>query len=156
MTLPKVFRKPQRSHTDLRGPLDPNPFESFLLFIAVLQGWLVLSGVAQPTALQQVLGTNLRILWASLLLFGGAVALAGLHWPADLMTGFEVKRVGLLACGTATLTYGLALLMLGPQGYVAAVIQVAFAAACFVRIAQVTRRIRRVRAHLVAAREPEE
>lgn len=150
-----MIRKPHRLNSELRGDLDPNPFESFLLGICALQGYLVLSGIAHPSSLQAVLGPNLRIAWASLLLFGGAVALAGLHWPADLMTGFEIKRVGLFACGTATLIYGLALALLGPQGYAVAVIQLGFSIACFARIVQVTHRIRRVRCHLVAARNPE-
>lgn len=151
-----MIRRPHRFHTELRGDLDPNPFESFLLAICALQGWLVLAGIARPSSLQESLGSSLRVAWASMLLFGGITALAGLHWPSDLMTGFEIKRVGLFAAGVATLIYGLALITLGPQGYVVALIQLGFSAACFTRIHQVTRRIRRVRAHLVAARNPEE
>lgn len=152
----RYLHRIHRLHPELRGDLDPNPFESFLLGVCVLQGYLVLAGIAHPTALQNTLGNTLRIAWASLLVFGGATSLAGLHWPADLMTGFEIKRVGLFAAGISTATYGAALTMLGSQGWVSAAIQLAFSAACFYRIYQVTRRIRRVRAHLVAARTPEE
>lgn len=151
-----VHRRPHPERSLLRVDGEPNPFETFLLAIAVLQGWLVLSGLAQPSTIQNALGNNMRIMWASMLLFGGATALAGLHWPADLHTGFEVKRVGLFASGSATFIYGMALVFLGPPGYVAALIQLGFAAACFYRIYQITRRIRRVRAQLVAARTPEE
>lgn len=151
--------RPRNSHPErklLRVDGEPNPFETFMLAIAVLQGWLVLSGLAQPSTIQAALGNNLRIVWASMLLFGGATALAGLHWPADLHTGFEIKRVGLFASGMSTLVYGLALAFVGPAGYVAAIIQIGFAAACFYRIYQITRRIRRVRAQLVAARNTED
>lgn len=139
---------------ELRADGEPNPFESYLLAVGALQGYLVLSGIARPDSLQLALGTNLRIVWASLLLFGGGVTLAGLYWPADLHTGFEVKRVGLFACGAATAIYGVALCFIGPAGYVAAAMQIAFSMACFVRIYQVTRRIRKARAMLVAARNP--
>lgn len=143
-----------RRGRELRAEGEPNPFEAMLLGTAVLQGYLVLAGIARPSTMQLALGNNLRITWATLLLFGGATALAGLYWPADLHTGFEVKRVGLFASGTSTLVYGAALLFIGPAGYVAAAIQLAFSAACFVRIYQITRRIRKARAQLVAAREP--
>lgn len=130
---------------------DPNPFEAYLLGAAVVQGAVVLIGWARPTSIELALPLLLRILWAGLLLTGGAVALLGLYWPNPL-TGIEIKRPGLVAVGTATLTYGIALVPLGPAGLVAATANVAFALACGVRVWQVTRRVNEVRAHLVASR----
>lgn len=130
---------------------DPNPFEAYLLAACVVQGAVVLLGWARPTSIEQALPLALRILWAGLLLVGGVFALVGLYWP-DPLTGVEIKRPGLVAVGTATLTYGVALVPLGAVGMVAATANIAFALACAVRIRQVTRRVNAVRAHLVAAR----
>lgn len=129
-----------------------NPLEAYLLGVCALQGWGVLAGIARPTSMLYVLGPTLRIAWATLLLVGGIVAVGGLLWPGDRLTGVEIKRVGLFMCGGGTLAYGVALILLGPAGYTAATTSLGFSLACFVRIWQVSRSIRRVRQQLVAAR----
>lgn len=122
-----------------------NPFEGFLLFVAVIQGFLVLSGTAKPTSLLALLPDGFRLMWAGLLFFGGMVSLAGLYWPGNPFTGVEVKRVGLLACAFPTLAYALALFNLGSVGIVAGTQSLLFAAACFWRIHQVGRALNSAR-----------
>jgi hypothetical protein len=134
---------------------DPNPFEAFLLGVCAIQGWSVLAGTSTPTALQASLGPTLRFAWAFLLLAGGIAAVAGLYWPGNVITGVEIKRVGIVATGLATLAYGVALLLLGPVGLNVALLNFAFSTACFTRTVQVTRRIRGARRRIVAARDPE-
>lgn len=134
---------------------DPNPFEGFLLGVCAIQGWSVLVGTSTPTSIQASLGPGLRFAWAFLLLTGGIAAVSGLYWPGNPITGVEIKRVGLVATGTATLAYGVALLLLGPIGLNVALANFAFSIACFTRTIQVTRRIRGARRRIVAARDPE-
>jgi hypothetical protein len=134
---------------------DANPFEAYLLAVCALQGWSVLAGTATPTSLSHALTPTLRLVWATLLLIGGILSVVGLYWPRNPITGVEIKRVGLVAAGTASLTYGLALVFIGPAGYVAASLSLSFALACVTRVVQVTRRIRGTRRRIVAARDPE-
>lgn len=134
---------------------DPNPFEAYLLAVCALQGWSVLMGAASPRALYAVLTPGLRVAWGVVLVVGGIASIVGLYWPRNPTTGIEIKRVGLVATGTASLAYGVALLLFGPQGYVAALLSLAFALACATRVIQVTRRIRGTRRRIVAARDPE-
>jgi hypothetical protein len=72
-----------------------------------------------------------------------------------VITGVEIKRVGLVATGLASLAYGVALLLLGPVGLNVALANFAFSTACFTRTVQVTRRIRGARRRIIAARDPE-
>lgn len=135
---------------------DPNPFEAYLLGVCALQGWSVLAGAASPNALYSLLNPGLRLAWGLLLVVGGVASVVGLYWPRNPITGIEIKRVGLIATGTASLAYGIALFMFGPQGYVAGSLSLAFAVACATRVVQVTRRIRGNRRRIVAARDPED
>lgn len=112
-------------------------------------------GAASPRALYAVLTPGLRVAWGVVLVVGGIASIVGLYWPRNPTTGIEIKRVGLVATGTASLAYGVALLLFGPQGYVAALLSLAFALACATRVIQVTRRIRGTRRRIVAARDPE-
>jgi hypothetical protein len=131
---------------------DPNPFEAYMFAACVLQGFAVLVGAARPTSIEQAVPLALRVVWAGLLLIGGAAVLAGLYWPGNPLTGVEIKRPGLVAVGGATLAYGVALVPFGAAGMVVAIANVSFAIACAVRVRQVTRRVRAVRSHLVDAR----
>lgn len=118
----------------------------------VLQGFAVLVGAARPTSIEQAVPLALRVVWAGLLLVGGVAVLIGLYWPGSPLTGVEIKRPGLVAVGGAALAYGVALVPFGAAGMVVAIANMSFAIACAVRVRQVTRRVRTVRAHLVDAR----
>jgi hypothetical protein len=133
---------------------DPNPFEEFILGVCVLQGCSVLAGAVPPT-MGTALEPGLLLVWAALMILGGVLSIAGLYWPGDPITGVEVKRVGFVAAGTASLTYGVALALAGPQAFVAAFLSLAFALACARRFIQVTRKIKGQRRRIVAARDTE-
>lgn len=138
---------------ELRPAGPANPFEGFLLFVCVLQGFMVLSGAAKPASILTLLPYGFRTVWAGLLLFGGLIALAGLYWPGNPFTGVEVKRVGLLTCAFPTLAYSLALFGLGSIGFVAGTQSLIFAAACFWRVLQVTQALKEAR-HRINGVEP--
>jgi hypothetical protein len=130
---------------------DVNPFEVYLLGACVVQGYAVLSHVAEPHSLQDLLPPWLRIMWGALLLIGGALSVGGLYW-LDPFTGIEVKRVGLVCAGGGTFAYGLALVALGPTGFVAAATCIAFTIACVVRVKQVSRALNAARGRITAMR----
>jgi hypothetical protein len=126
-----------------------NPFEVYLLAACIVQGYAVLTKVAQPHSLQDLLPPWLRLMWGALLLIGGVLSVGGLYW-IDPLTGIEVKRVGLVAAGGGTLAYGIALILFGPPGFVGAATCIAFSLACAVRIWQVTRALNQARGRITA------
>lgn len=133
------------------GPV--NPFEAFLLAICAVQGWAILSRTAQPPSLLALLPPGLRIVEGVLLLAGGVLSVSGLYWLNPL-TGIEIKRVGLVCAGGATLAYGVAILVVNPVGgFVVAVTNLGFAAACAVRIWQVSRALRSARGRIRGMRD---
>jgi hypothetical protein len=126
-----------------------NPFEVYLLGACIVQGYAVLTRVAQPRSLQDLLPPWLRLVWGALLLVGGVLSVGGLYW-IDPLTGIEVKRVGLVCAGGGTLAYGLALIALGPVGFVGAATCIAFSIACVVRVRQVSRALNQARGRITA------
>lgn len=123
----------------------PNPFEAYLLVACVVQGALVVTGVARPGAIEAALSgvPGLRYVWALLLLLGGLLGLLGLYWRGENETaGVLIKRAGLICVGFGTLVYGIALALAGATAYVASLTTLAFAWAAFTRAAQVTRMLR--------------
>lgn len=122
------------------------------MFTACLfQGITLLTGAARPASIEAALPPSVRMLWAVLLVVGGTLVLAGLYWP-NAITGIEIKRPGLIACGGASLAYSAALLSLGAPGLAAAIWTCSFGLACLVRWRQLTRRVRQLRRDLVEAR----
>lgn len=134
------------------GPV--NPFELYLLAVCALQGWAVLTHVAQPPSLQLALPPTLRLVWGALLLIGGVFSVSGLYWW-DPFTGIEVKRVGLISAAAGTLAYAVAVISYaGSMGFLGAAYNVFFAAACIVRVRQVTRALKAARGRVEAMRVP--
>lgn len=125
------------------GP--PNPFEVGVLAIGVLNGVSVLAGAASPTSIRVQLSDRFLMAWAALLLVGSVVALVGLLWQGDWVTGVEIKRPGLVAFSLACLAYAYAAGQLGSQGLAVAIINGGFCLIAWWRIAQVTRGIRQHR-----------
>lgn len=130
---------------DMRPAGPANPFEGFMLFVCGLQGFLVISHLAKPASIMLLLPEGFRIMWATLLMFGGMVALCGLYWPGNPFTGVEVKRVGLLACAFPSLAYSIALFALGQVAFVAGVQSFMLAVACLWRVVQVSGALRSAR-----------
>lgn len=142
----------QRSRPGDRLTGFANPFEGYLLLVCVVQGAAVLFGFASPSSILLALGGLLQVVWALLLLVGGGLAFVGLYWPWNPLDAIYIKRVGLLAAAGGTLAYGVALLLLGPIGVVAAIYNLGFCLACLVRARQVTLVLHGVRRELAAIR----
>jgi hypothetical protein len=117
------------------------PIEFWLLLGCVFQGSCVATGVAIPVTLKESLPQPFRIVWAAFMVAGGLMALIG--WVYS-----ETYRIGLALVTTACLTYATALLLHGPSGYVAAVLQSAFAIACAAQIRLVTKEFESVRSKI--------
>jgi hypothetical protein len=131
-----------------------NPFELFLLAVCAVQGWGILSHTAQPPSLLTLLPPTLRLLEGVLLLVGGVLSVSGLTWP-NPFTGVEIKRIGLVAAGGATLAYGVAILIVSPAGgFLVAATNLAFALACAVRIWQVSQDLNQARGRIRSMRTP--
>lgn len=147
-----AFRKSPRRHVD--RPAGPaNPFEAGLLIVCTIQGFWVLTGLATPSSIQLSLGPGLRFVWALLLFLGGGASILGLWWPYDPVDGVLIKRVGLLAAAGGTFAYGLALVFIGPVGFVVALYNIGFAVVCLIRAWQVSLALAVYRMHLAAFRE---
>lgn len=130
------------------GPL--NPFEAYQLVACIVQGIGVVSGYAKPPSIEILLPNLLRFVWGTLLLLGGVAVVVGLYWRWDPIDGVLIRRIGLIAAGGGTGIYGIALLALGPEGFVAGVFNIAFALACFARVHQIGVAIRQYQRDLQA------
>lgn len=134
--LPRL-RRHRQPHLDRpAGP--PNPFEALLLIGAAVQGVAVVAGAARPLAFTVLDAPLARRALGALFLLGGLAAVLGLFWRWHPVDGILIKRVGLIGAGGAALAYGFAAFTLGSTGVLAAVYNAAFAAACFVRVRQIT------------------
>jgi hypothetical protein len=127
-----------------------NPFELGILAIGAINGMAVLCGAASPTSIRLQLSPAFLQLWAVMLLAGSLVALTGLLWRGDWVTGVEIKRPGLIVFSAACLAYGYAALRLGGPGLAVATVNGGFALIAWWRVAQVTRGIRKYRRSLAA------
>lgn len=117
-----------------------NPFELFLLLTVCLIGSLYLIGLPPPSSVRGLLGPVATFVWAGNLVVGGFSALGGGLWRRHLERGLAAYQFGWGLLGTATLVYGLALVLSYPeQGSYPALLNVMMAAACFGRVIQVQR-----------------
>lgn len=121
-----------------------SPFEIFLLAACILGGF---GGLLNPTgtspAVSNVLPGWLLTSWYVGLIVGGACALAGtlLHQVISL----HIERIGLTLIVGLCVLYGFSVIAGGGYPFVfAAMLVVSFAVACFYRIRQIRRDIRRI------------
>lgn len=134
-------------------PIGPvNPFELGVLLIGLVNGLSVLTGAARPTSIRLQLSPGFLLAWALLLVLGSTVALVGLLWRGNWVTGVEIKRPGLVAFSLACLAYAFAAGRLGGPGMAVAVTNSGFCLIAWWRIAQVTRGIRDYRRDMSAVR----
>lgn len=138
-----------RPRTQLDRPAGPpNPFESFLLGVCVVQGFAAIIGYSQPAAFDSAFPPWVRRVWGAVLFLGGVAAVTGLYWPWDPVDGVLIKRVGLVALAGVTIAYGIAGLATPTRLFVGATFNLAFGIACIVRIRQVSAAIARLRQQL--------
>jgi hypothetical protein len=134
-------------------PIGPtNPFEVGVLVIGTVNGSCVLAGAATPMSMSLQLSERFLMGWAWLLLAGSVVALVGLLWRGDWVTGVEIKRPGLVAFSLACLAYSYAAARLGGPGMAVATVNGGFSVIAWWRIAQVTRGIRDYRRNVAVVR----
>lgn len=123
--------------TRLTGP--PNPYEVYFFIACVLVGAVSLLGISQPTSIEVGLSSTFRLFWAVSLLFGGAIALAGLFWRGNAITSIKVKRSGILFTATGTFIYAGIVVVLYPRtGGGVYIPNFAFTVASLVRVIQVS------------------
>lgn len=139
-----------RGQTRPIGPV--NPFEVAVLGIGVTTSSSVLFGWASPTSISSQLSSGFLTAWAGLLLAGSLLALVGLLWWGDWVTGIEIKRPGLVMFAFACAAYSFAAVGLGSRGMAVAITNGAFALVAVYRVVQVTRGIRALRRDISAVR----
>jgi hypothetical protein len=129
-----------------------NPFEMFLLVACVLLSITHLVGFTPPTSIAEFLPSWAITLWYSNLGLGSAIGIYGglrarmvfIGKPeSSLRSGLVQYALGWSYVGTASLTYGLAVMLLSPeQGIVAGAMTVSWGIASHVRAYQVRRLLR--------------
>lgn len=144
-----IFRREPQSWPPI-GPV--NPFELGVLCIGLVNGLSVLGGAASPTSIMLQLSPGFLRVWAALLALGSTVALVGLLWRGNWVTGVEIKRPGLVTFSLACLAYAFAAARLGGPGMAVAITNGGFCLIAWWRIAQVTRGIRDYRRQVSAVR----
>jgi len=132
-----------------------NPFEVFLLFACVVLSITRPLGIAPPSTLATVLPSWAVTLWYANLGIGSAIAIYGGlrrrkvspgHHESTLLDGLIQYLIGWSYIGTASLTYGLLLLVLHPEaGVVAGTMTTAWGLASLFRAYQVNRHTKRSR-----------
>lgn len=119
-----------------------NPFEVFILALAIPSSYTLIHGSSGSLALDARLSESVVVLWGVCLAFGASLALAGV-WcyrsRKHLVTGLWLESGGLLLVGLATSIYAFVVVKeaLDIEGVIRAVAtQAGFAAACFARALQ--------------------
>lgn len=99
-----------RRHHLPRDPLgERNPFQVYLLLVALSTGVPFMFGFVTAGTIEASLPRAYTFLWGLMLALGALAALAGMFWPRDARTGLLLKRFGLTALGFASAVYALAL-----------------------------------------------
>lgn len=148
------------SHILRTAPPRPevNPFEAFVLGLALLSSLPLLAGDTGSAAIERALPDPVVVAWGTLLLLGSTLSLAGLLWPPRDLAGavfwLRVEQAGLIPVAVAAAIYGFIVWVaadrLDDVRYVLAG-QLGYAAACAWRCVQIERRLRRVTATLTGS-----
>lgn len=128
---------------------DRNPFEIYLLVVAVVTSVPVMLGVAPKpgSIIEQLPGWPAQV-WATTLAVGSLMALAGIAWkrpgwPLISVTGLLLERVGLFAAGTATTFYSVAVVRTaGISALIPAGLMLAFGLASLVQARKIGKVLR--------------
>jgi len=126
-----------------------NPIEVFLLVVSIILSFVYVVGGPPPQSLEIGMPTWAIIIWYANLGIGGTIGLVGGTWKRKIRVGGDESplRNGLVAyaigwgyVGTASVTYGLLILLKYPAtGFVAGLTTVAWGLASLVRAYQVRR-----------------
>ena len=130
-----------------------NPFQAFLLALSLGASLPLLRGETNSVMLESTLSDLAVILWGIALLVGSGIALTGMWMRNHRTAGLILERGGLILTGGAAATYTFAIMEAAGQASdvrYAAAIQVAYALACFWRVAQITRILRWAKEFLIA------
>jgi hypothetical protein len=119
-----------------------NPFEVFILALALASSYGLIHGQSGSKVLDDRLNAEVVILWGACLAFGSALALVGV-WcyrrQERLVAGLWLESGGLVLVGLAASIYGFVILKAAHEfGDVrfSSCVTIAFAAACFMRAGQ--------------------
>lgn len=141
-------------------PLDSgrNPFELFVLGFSLIVGFpLLWGGAPAPGSTTALLGPDLALVWAAILVIGCLIALVGVWWTwwawlgrwmesfvPRAGTGLLTEQVGLVAVGVGDVIYAVAVLNASPSRAIGAAIVGGFGLACWCRAWQIHRWVRAV------------
>ncbi|MEV0608142.1 hypothetical protein AB0I61_17425 [Polymorphospora rubra] len=122
-----------------------NPFEVGMLLASVGVGSVLAVTGHLPRSAGEVMPIPVQTVWLTLLICGGAIALAGIWWPGRLETGLRVEQAGVAMLGGGSGMYAVALIAVaGAQGIAAAGFVGAVALAGCWRALQILLDLRRV------------
>ncbi len=130
------------------GPEDRNPFQTLLLGLSLFAALPLLRGDAGSATLERELSDRTVVAWGVCLLLGASFALLGSFWRGDVWNALTLERAGVFLVGGAAAVYAAVVLFSGaPIDDIryAVSVQVAYAASCFWRTAQITVRMRWIR-----------
>jgi hypothetical protein len=133
----------------VRKALIETPMEVLLFEVFIIDGmYQLFHGVkATPSTITALLPYWLLVVWAAMLVVGGAIGLVG-----RLYALWQVERAGLAVIGSAAIAYGLAIVFEGGlRGLVAASIDLSIGAAFLIRyrmLGQAVKQVTRYRAEV--------
>jgi hypothetical protein len=128
-----------------------NSFQVFLLGLSIGASVGLLQGNSGSTVLDAKLNDTAVTLWGAALVVGSVLAMAGI-WcyrrPTSLYAGLYLERAGLVLVGAGAVIYSGVVIMAAP--HVSGVrwtvsVQIAYAAACFLRSWQAHRMLHAIR-----------
>lgn len=125
-----------------------NPYQAFLVVLSIISALPLLQGETSSAVLEEQLGDSMVVAWGLSLLIGSTVVLISELWRGHTWTALSIERSGLLLVGTGAGIYSVTVWATAGEvddiRFVAA-ITFAYAAACFWRCFQITRRLAWIR-----------
>lgn len=122
-----------------------NPFQVYLLCLAIAAGIPLLFGVPTAGSLEASLPRFQVVIWGLMLVLGSSTTLVGMYWPGHPASGLLIKRTGLVSVGSAAFVYtSVLVLYFGVRAGLVIVYTLGFAVACFVQAHYINRHIKAV------------
>jgi len=135
---------PSRYLRPIQVATGKHPFEIMILAAATAAGVVLLTMQLSPRSVAAALHPLVQTLWQYELLAGGVIGLLGVFWPGTLYASLKVESIGLFILAAAATMYTIALATVsGSQAITAGSFVASIALACWARVAQIVRDIRR-------------
>ncbi|MFI7073551.1 hypothetical protein [Micromonospora sediminicola] len=122
-----------------------HPFEIAVLLAVLICGVVLMVTDRRPASVAAAMPAGVQAAWQVGLVVAGVIGLAALAWPGSLPTSMGVELVSMVALGTSTSMYAVALYVVSGMNAIAAgAFIVAVAVASWARVGQIIRDLRRV------------